>query len=186
MLSAGPNVERTSGWIMGDRCYLFKLLWFDHKTGSLVKCTRCTRVYHQDCTKPAIANDEVDAYECYICCGGDAESCHVCTEPFTKKEVDDRDSLENNELVCCNSCNEWYMYHQACHRPAIYPLPIGRFICCDCVVGASRASGSGLVATAQHNQLNGNSSAGAITTGEHQHQQWNDLVGAAVSVVLTT
>ena len=139
VLGNDPIAERTNGWSLGERCYRCKLLWFDHKTGSLVKCTKCTRVYHQDCADPVIKNDEVEAFECSVCRGDDTDLCCICNEPFTEREVDDRDSTENNELVACEPCGKWY--HQSCHRPAVYPLPIGNFTCCNCIesVGAAPA-----------------------------------------------
>jgi hypothetical protein len=75
VLSNDPEAKRTSGWSMGDRCYVCKILWFDHKTGALAKCNKCTRVFHQDCATPVIKNDQVDEFECSVCCGDDAEIC---------------------------------------------------------------------------------------------------------------
>ena len=130
VLGSDPKAERTSGWSLGDRCYACKLLWFDEKSGALVKCTKCTRVYHQDCANPVIKTDEADAFECSVCTGLDTDLCTKCNEAYSEKEVCDRDSMLNNELVSCSLCNQWY--HQACHRPCIYPLPVGRFKCTGC------------------------------------------------------
>ena len=65
-----------------------------------------------------------------MCTSPDKEVCVKCKEPFSEKEVENRESLENDELVHCASCDQWW--HQACHVPALYPLPIGEFRCSDC------------------------------------------------------
>jgi hypothetical protein len=55
--------------------------------------------------------------------------CQGCCEPFSQEEVDCPASLENNQLVQCQQCSCWW--HQACHAPALYPLPV-EFCCKDC------------------------------------------------------
>lgn len=42
------------------------------------------------------------------------------------------------ELVCCGSCGDWW--HQACHVPHWYPLPVGVWMCHRCTPARAAAT----------------------------------------------
>ena len=127
--------EPIEGWSPLGVCYSCKCSWYDHTKGAIVPCVKCGRRYHQECTQPRIKNEQVHEWECLVCSGGDKDLCQGCNEPYSEQEVECPNSLENNELVQCQQCSCWW--HQACHEPALYPLPV-HFSCKQCpTLGAS-------------------------------------------------
>ena len=126
-----PKAEPLEGWSRHGRCYSCKSSWHDHVKGQVVPCTQCKRQYHQECAKPTIKSAAIDNWLCSVCTGKDKCLCALpsCQEPFSEHEVLDPESLQNNELVQCSVCSVWW--HQACHVPALYPLPL-EFVCKDC------------------------------------------------------
>ena len=130
---------RLKGWSRYLRCYFCKCGWYDHKTGAIVKCSQgCNRAFHQSCCIPAISNNvDFTTWVCAVCAGRDKEVCAKCGEGFNEKECEDPTSLENNELVCCGKCERWW--HQACHVPCLYPLPVGDWLCSDCAEADPKA-----------------------------------------------
>ena len=129
-----PEAAQIEGWSPHGRCYSCKSSWHDHTKGEIVPCVECKRRYHQECTKPAIRSNEIGTWLCPVCTGHDTSLCTKCGEPFSEQEVLDAASLENNELVQCQTCSAWW--HQACHEPALYPLPLYplplEFVCANC------------------------------------------------------
>jgi hypothetical protein len=118
------------GYHPKTRCYSCKSCWFDHTQGVIVACTKCHRSYHQECHFPTIKSSAIDTWVCGVCDGVDTQVCVACNEPCTEQECEDPSSLENNELVLCTQCNSWW--HQHCHAPSVYPLPIADFVCSNC------------------------------------------------------
>jgi len=124
-------LKKDEGWSSKYRCYWCKTSWYDHRVGKLVKCTTCYRAFHQQHATPIIKNNIDDAtWVCQICLKTDPDVCSVCQQPFTEEEVNNPNSMENNELVRCVVCAGWW--HQACHIPSLYPLPIGDWRCSKC------------------------------------------------------
>ena len=141
------QLTRQEGWSAHHRCYWCKTSWYDATTGKLFKCSQCFRSYHQHHAQPPILNSQdPSAWVCGVCSQEDPDVCVHCAEPFTEKEVEDPASLENNELVHCQGCNSWW--HQACHMPCLYPLPIGDWHCHKCSEEASLRPRGGVAAAA--------------------------------------
>jgi hypothetical protein len=128
-----PEAVPLEGWSKAGRCYTCKSSWYDHVAGVIVPCSKCSRRYHQECIKPRIKNHEVDKWLCSVCSGADKDLCTKCNQPFSEQETLDAASMSNNELVQCNTCSAWW--HQACHVPPLYPLPL-TFNCHKCPVVA--------------------------------------------------
>jgi hypothetical protein len=124
--------EQICGYDRNRRCYRCKTCWYDHEKGVIVPCKTCgKRSFHQDCAIPKIKSADIGNWECSVCSGADSDLCKGCGEPYSLHEVEDPMSLENDELVCCIRCGDWW--HQKCHVPHLYPMPIGHFICSSCV-----------------------------------------------------
>ena len=91
---------------------------------------------------------DVSTWVCAVCSGADKEVCEKCGEGFNEKECEDSSCMENNELVCCGVCEAWW--HQACHIPHLYPLPVGDWICIKCKE-CTPARGVAAAAAAENN-----------------------------------
>ena len=103
----GLKATRMEGWSRHHRCYYCKVSAYDQSTGALFKCTQCHRAYHQRHHDPIIANStKAEEFVCQVCSGADPYLCVKCNEPFSEKEVEDRGSLGNNELVHCGNCDQ--------------------------------------------------------------------------------
>jgi hypothetical protein len=124
------QAEPLEGWDPNRFCHLCKSCWYGPTKGAIVPCTTCNRSFHQDCGTPKIKTDQFQDWKCAICSGLDSELCAGCGDHYTEAEVDDPTSMENNEMVHCSKCAQWW--HQACHVPHLYPLPIGDFSCSRC------------------------------------------------------
>ena len=133
-----PEARPTEGYDPQRRCYLCKTCWYDHRKGVIVPCSKCCRSYHQDCHVPTIKSCHIEGWVCSVCDLTETQLCVVCHEPFTQQECTDPRSLENNELVQCARCSQWW--HQACHQPAVYPLPIQDFWCYTCCNAATTSN----------------------------------------------
>ena len=112
------------------RCYACKSCWYDHAKGVIVACCTCNRAYHQECYAPTIKSHNIDTWVCGVCDGTEQVLCSVCHEPYSEHECADPRSFENNEMIQCGVCEHWW--HQACHVPAVYPLPMSDFQCSLC------------------------------------------------------
>ena len=110
-------------------CTLCVSKWFDDETGLLVRCTKCSDTYHQDCHGPKIKSEDMDTWMCAACSGADDELCTHCGKGWNMQ--DEANPAANNALVQCEGgCEKWW--HQKCHNPGIFPLPLGRWVCQAC------------------------------------------------------
>ena len=125
------HCRRVEGWDH-RACDCCQSSWFDAKKGLIVKCAKCHRRYHQQCTTPTIKSEEMCGWQCPVCAGLDKTLCAKCKEPYSVFALaEDSDEEDNNVMVMCDGeCGRWF--HQDCHAPPIRPLPSVKWLCCDC------------------------------------------------------
>jgi hypothetical protein len=122
--------EKIPGYNRHRTCYRCRTSFEGGDQGLLISCTQCRRSVHQLCTQPTVMCEDMDSWVCSPC-RGEGDVCIVCNVGDEPMQFNATESCDSNNLMHCHECG--IFVHQSCHEPALYPTPIGLFLCSECV-----------------------------------------------------